>query len=86
MLESDFQRQFKQTREEEGSLVLKMDPGYNLPPGFPDLLEIQPGGRVRFVEMKSKRGRVSPIQRFWHERLRGLGHEVLVLFAGGGSK
>jgi hypothetical protein len=37
-------------------------------PGFPDLVLVRPP-RVMFVELKSERGRASPSQREWLDRL-----------------
>lgn len=37
-------------------------------PGFPDLVLVR-GGRVIFAELKAQRGRVSPAQHVWLERL-----------------
>lgn len=47
--------------------------------GIPDRLVLLPGGVLLFVELKRPRGgRLSPVQRVVHERLRALGFEVRV--------
>ena len=52
-----------------------MSPEYNK--GIPDRLVLLPGGRVSFVETKRPDGgRVSPMQRLTHARLRKLGFRV----------
>ena len=48
--------------------------------GFPDRLVFLPGGRVVAVETKRPQGgRLSPHQKRWIDRLRGLGIETLVV-------
>lgn len=47
--------------------------------GVPDRLVILPGGAMRLVELKIEGGRVSPVQKAFHERLRALGTPVAVL-------
>lgn len=44
--------------------------------GLPDLLLTCPKRGVRWVEVKARGGRLSPIQVYRHEELRGLGFEV----------
>lgn len=60
-----------------GGLALKFSsPGEA---GVPDRLVLLPGGRVCFVELKTVRGRLSPLQRWQQERLRALGCRVVTL-------
>ena len=42
-------------------------------PGSPDILGILPGGRALGIECKAGRGRLSPAQRAWGERMTQLG-------------
>lgn len=49
--------------------------------GWPDRLLLLPGGRVLWVEVKQPRGRLSPYQAKVHERLRGRGHDVRVVWS-----
>lgn len=51
--------------------------------GVPDRLALLPGGRIELVELKTVTGRLSPIQRVWHERAAGLGTSVTVLHGRG---
>lgn len=44
-------------------------------PGFPDCCLVR-GERLIFAELKSTKGRTSPAQAEWLERLRGCGIEV----------
>lgn len=46
--------------------------------GFPDAVAILPGGRTLWWEFKAPRGRLSNEQREMHERMRALGHTVVV--------
>ncbi len=45
--------------------------------GYPDLLLLRPNA-VKFVEVKAKTGRLSKIQQYRIEELRGLGFDVEV--------
>jgi hypothetical protein len=65
--------------DESGGLCIKLSPvGYV---GIPDRLVLMPGGRIAFVEVKKPKGGViAPMQRWWRERLIGLGfrHEFVL--------
>jgi hypothetical protein len=43
-------------------------------PGFVDLVVALPGGRTLWLELKSKKGRLSPDQQRWRRALLYLGH------------
>lgn len=48
-------------------------------PGMPDLVALMPEGRTVFIEMKADKGGVlSLAQQGVHDRLRSLGHQVIV--------
>ncbi|OKP02580.1 VRR-NUC domain-containing protein [Xenorhabdus eapokensis] len=47
--------------------------------GVPDRIVVLPSGRVVFVECKAPDEKPRPEQLREHERLRALGHEVVVL-------
>lgn len=47
--------------------------------GVPDRIVILPGGRPVFVELKTERGELSPLQKVQISRLRKLGQDVRVL-------
>lgn len=47
--------------------------------GLPDRLCLLPGGKVLFVEVKTTGKKPRKIQIKIHEKLRGLGFEVLVI-------
>jgi VRR-NUC domain. len=81
MRESVYQRRIKREYEQGGAIVVKMDPGPSIPKGFPDLLVLLSDGRVRLIEMKAKDGKVGPAQKYWHDRFRAMGHDVLVVKA-----
>lgn len=46
--------------------------------GYPDRLVLLPGGRVLWVELKSRGKKPRPLQVQRHEQLRRLGQEVCV--------
>lgn len=80
MRESKYQRLLRDEYEKEGAITLKLDPRSSMiEKGFPDLLVILKGGRVRFIETKAEDGVVSPSQQHQHGRLRAMGHDVLVV-------
>ena len=49
--------------------------------GEPDLRVYLNGGRVLFIELKRKGGRLNPAQVMWHDILAGLGFSVLTIIA-----
>ena len=80
MRESVYQSRLRKEYEEDGAIVLKLDPrASTIPKGFPDLLVLLPRGGTRFIELKAKDGVVEPAQRYWHDRLRQMGHDILVV-------
>ena len=63
--------------EKMGGLCLKLNsPGRR---GVPDRLILMPGGVCLFAEVKTTKGRLSPLQRQCHKELAELGFEVLVI-------
>ena len=46
---------------------------------MPDRLAVLPGGLIYFVELKTDRGRLAPIQVWQQDRLRQLGVNVAVI-------
>jgi hypothetical protein len=46
--------------------------------GVPDRIVVLPGGEVIWVELKTKWGLMSPIQKRAHERLQSLSQDVQV--------
>jgi len=60
-----------------GGLAVKfVSPGCD---GMPDRLVLIPGGKMAFVEVKTKGGQSRPLQVKRHEMLRALGFKVYVL-------
>lgn len=78
-LEKDIERKLKDLVESYGGKCLKWTcPGWR---GVPDRIVLLPRGRVYFVELKRpKGGRLSPMQKWWHKQLRGLGFWVLCVY------
>lgn len=82
MRESPYQKRLRTEYEAEGAVTLKLDPRSSMiPKGFPDLLVVLSNGRLRFIEAKATDGVVAPAQQHWHDRLRAMGHDVLVVRA-----
>lgn len=49
--------------------------------GVPDRIILLPGGRVIFVEVKQRSGRLSKMQIHIHEKMRKLGMDVRVVWS-----
>lgn len=76
-LEASLEAYFrKAVRERLAGYTMKMIP---VDKGAPDRIVMLPGGRIRLVELKVSGGRVSPAQRYWHERVGELGVTVATL-------
>lgn len=56
----------------------KIMKGQGVTPGVPDLMYFSAYGNVRFLELKSAKGRLSPAQIDMHASLAAMGHEVRV--------
>lgn len=81
--EREIEASLKANIEAEGGLFLKwVSPGNN---GVPDRILIY-NGRVIFVELKTKPGKLSPIQVHQQERLRKAGATVVTTYGFAGSE
>ena len=60
-----------------GWLVLKMNPAWNK--GVPDRMFLGPGGVTVFIEFKKPGGKVAPLQLYYNEWLKQLGHHAHIL-------
>lgn len=71
-LEKYIEKSLKDMVERHGGLCLKwVCPGWA---GVPDRIILLPGGRVIFAETKRpKGGKVSRLQKWWHDKLTKLG-------------
>lgn len=77
MLEKQIEQKFVQEVKKQGGLALKfISPGLV---GVPDRIVIMPGAHIGFVELKAPGGKLRPIQKAVHARLKRLGVVVLVL-------
>lgn len=79
MLENDIEEKLRKAAAGIGCIVLKfVAPGNR---GVPDRIIVTPDGRVYFVELKRPHGgRLSPLQRYHHDRLRSNHANVRVIF------
>ncbi len=66
-LESKIEARFNASVRALGGYTIKLAP---LQRGIPDRLVMLPGGRMYLVELKTITGRLSPMQRHWHEEVR----------------
>lgn len=70
ILEKQIEDYIRRKVEYTGGKFLKwVSPGND---GVPDRIAIFPDGKIWFVELKTKRGKIAPIQQYWNERLREL--------------
>ena len=75
--ERDIEKWLRRQVEGMGGAFLKFtSPGNG---GVPDRLALLPGGRVWFIELKTGRGRLAPVQSWHLARLRALGCRAAVL-------
>ena len=77
MLERDVEKWLGERVKELGGLYYKfVSPGND---GVPDRIVILPEGRIYFVELKTKNGRLSPIQEYQIRCLKMRGIDVVVI-------
>ena len=78
-LEKDIEKKLRQKVEALGGFCLKwVCPGWS---GVPDRIVLLPGARIYFVETKRpKGGRLSALQRKWHEWLELRGFDVWTIW------
>ena len=77
MFERDIEKWLGERVKELGGLFYKfVSPGND---GVPDRIVILPEGRIYFVELKTKNGRLSPIQEYQIRCLKMRGIDVIVI-------
>ena len=78
MLEKDIEKFLNDNIKKLGGRSYKfVSPGNS---GVPDRIIFLPGGRIYFVELKTKKGRPSTLQKLQRRRFKKLGHEVHLLY------
>ena len=76
-LESALESKFRLRVIRAGALTFKfVSPGHA---GVPDRIVLARGGKVYFVEMKRKNGKLRPLQRYTIQKMRDLGFSVSVI-------
>lgn len=75
-LEANLEEFFRKRVRLLGGYAFKFVP---LIAGTPDRIVFMPGGRTFLVELKQEGEKPSKVQVVWHDRLRELGHHVVVL-------
>lgn len=74
MRERDIEKWLRRQIESMGGQAFKFtSPGND---GVPDRLAVLPSGRIYFIELKTDRGRLTPIQVWQQDRLDALGCQV----------
>ena len=76
ILESKIQAKIINYYESKGYYVIKLIKTNKN--GIPDLICLK-DGKAFFVEVKSEKGKVAPLQKFRHEELLKFGFETIVL-------
>lgn len=78
MLEKDIEKFLNDNIKKLGGRSYKfVSPGNS---GVPDRIIFLPGGRIYFVELKTKKGRPSALQKLQRRRFKELGHVVYLLY------
>lgn len=75
--ENQLEEKLRKKIKELGGIALKfVSPGCA---GVPDRIILMPQGKIYFVEMKSPRGEVNPIQKYVFEKFEEVGFKVHIL-------
>lgn len=78
MLEKNIEKFLNDNVKKLGGLTYKfVSPGNS---GVPDRIIILPNGKLIFIELKTKKGRLSALQKLQIRRLRKLKQDVRVLY------
>lgn len=77
MRESTLERMLVSEVKKIGGRALKwVSPGNN---GVPDRIVLLPNGRTVYVEMKAPGKPLQPLQKWWANKLKGMGHKHYLL-------
>lgn len=78
IVEKDIEDYLKVQVKARGGLCIKYPASFNS--GFPDRIVLLPGGRIAFAEIKKPKGyKFADLQKYWKEKLEGLGFTSVVL-------
>lgn len=77
MRESDLEKKLRKAVERAGGFCLKLPAMWYR--GIPDRLILLPGGRAIFIELKTEKGRVKPVQSAFQKILQNLGFTSLII-------
>ena len=84
MRERDIEAWLKSRIEKLGGLWLKfVSPGND---GVPDRIAVLPDGRLVFVELKTRNGKLSAVQKYQIDRLISLNQRVVVVYGKEGAE
>jgi hypothetical protein len=76
MLERDLERLFVKQVRAAGGITIKISP---VTAGVPDRMVLTSGGRILLVELKTSKGKLSPMQIHWHRKAAKLDVPIAVL-------
>ena len=77
MKEKDFQAQVIRIAKALGWLIYHTYDSRRSEPGFPDLVMVR-GDRILYRELKTEKGRLTPHQKIWGEKLSEAGADYAV--------
>lgn len=78
MLEFELEAKLARLVRAKGGVLYRLDPRSKK--GAPDRVVVLPGRLTTFVELKTDRGRLSPIQAVELDRIRAAGGRAVVLY------
>lgn len=82
--ERDVEKFLREQVEKRKGICLKLtSPGQD---GMPDRIIVMPAGRVYFVELKTRSGELSKVQRYQLRRLTDLGQTCSVIYGRKGAE
>ena len=76
--EKDTEQWLRKKVEQMGGMAYKFTSPGNA--GVPDRLVVFPGGLIYFVELKTSKGSVKPIQKWQQDKLRAMGCHVVTIY------
>jgi hypothetical protein len=82
--ERDTEQWLRKKVEQMGGMAYKFTSPGNA--GVPDRLVVFPGGLIYFVELKTSKGSVKPIQKWQQDKLRAMGCHVVTIYGMEGAK
>ena len=82
--ERDTEQWLRKKVEQMGGMTYKFTSPGNA--GVPDRLVVFPGGLIYFVELKTSKGSVRPIQKWQQDKLQAMGCHVVTIYGMEGAR